>query len=1104
MADKRVCSWGVLSFTVSFLVAVSKGFNLDPRFSVIKNGPENSYFGYSVTEHQIVNEGKIIENLILVGAPKQQIRIGSTLSGGAIFKCNAVSTNESDCHQLNTEPFNLPVASSDDVTDRWLGVVLHSFGKGEKIVTCAHRHIKENAALGLCYTLEQTLDYHTVWIPCLGKSHVNFLEDFGLCQAGISAAFGQEDSLVIGAPGSNIWRGVMFMVNTSDSMDRILTTFNTPVPVSQNEVGASKALPPPTDKYSYLGYSAAIGKFDATRQLYYVSGAPRSNERGEVIFFRRIDHQEVLHYTTEQKLEGERDFAGFGSSLLALDLNNDGYDDLIVGAPYYYENGYGGAVYVYLGGKTMISKSTIPTVILSRKMSDAECIKLGCEHARFGISLAKLGDVNHDGYQDFAVGAPYEGNGTVYIYHGSKSGVVKSYAQRIAASDMPGSNQFQSFGSSLSGGLDLDSNGYPDLLVGSYESSRVVLLRARAIIHLLPEITVSPKMVNLSAVAHCSFDSTARHCVQLRICLKFKAEPSESFTTGPEIKYRVEAERSRSISRLEFKQSADASKKFVEDVVQLRPQALDQVACVVQLAYLKDVLTDKLNPMELAVTFSQSEPPYARPRSGDPLPNINTYPVLSTTGAMEAEPNTVSTLVDFVKECGDDNLCKSNLQFDVKLAQPKEGEKYLIQVGDRVSTSLNISITNLGEAAYLTRVFIQKPPLMDYQGVGGDGQDSVVKCNPNPGGVDDDTLIICDDIGNPLKQQSSVMFSVRLSTHRLQATDKILNITVWVNTSSTEQTPENDQKVFMFNVILEAKLVLSSNVRPDDQILCAGEPRGASAMKSEKDIGAAVNHTYIVSNRGNNNVTKSRLTIMWPYEAGSGDSGQGKYLLYLMEKPIIEKGKATCVLENADTVNPLQIKAVEPQAAPVTVDRVQPLDGAPAGRKKRATESESRVKRSQGSLVELGCKQNTARCHVISCELENLEEKVGYVQITLRARLWESTLLQDYKRAGDVKISSYAKLEIDSALGIKEDKSDNEAEAVTYAVPDFKDSGAQQVMWWVILLAVLGGIIVLAIIIFILYKIGFFRRKRPEEMQMYQAEKKEQKMLVENDDDDEK
>lgn len=32
-------------------------------------------------------------------------------------------------------------------------------------------------------------------------------------------------------------------------------------------------------------------------------------------------------------------------------------------------------------------------------------------------------------FLDFAVGAPYEGNGAVYIYHGSKDGVVKTYAQ---------------------------------------------------------------------------------------------------------------------------------------------------------------------------------------------------------------------------------------------------------------------------------------------------------------------------------------------------------------------------------------------------------------------------------------------------------------------------------------------------------------------------------------------------------------------------------------------------------------------------------------------------------------------------------------------------
>jgi len=47
--------------------------------------------------------------------------------------------------------------------------------------------------------------------------------------------------------------------------------------------------------------------------------------------------------------------------------------------------------------------------------------------------LAGLGDINKDGYGDFAVGAPYDGGdngkGAVYIYHGSKSGVKESYSQ---------------------------------------------------------------------------------------------------------------------------------------------------------------------------------------------------------------------------------------------------------------------------------------------------------------------------------------------------------------------------------------------------------------------------------------------------------------------------------------------------------------------------------------------------------------------------------------------------------------------------------------------------------------------------------------------------
>lgn len=39
--------------------------------------------------------------------------------------------------------------------------------------------------------------------------------------------------------------------------------------------------------------------------------------------------------------------------------------------------------------------------------------------SHFGHSIAALGDVDQDGFNDFAVGAPYEGDGgVVHIYRG--------------------------------------------------------------------------------------------------------------------------------------------------------------------------------------------------------------------------------------------------------------------------------------------------------------------------------------------------------------------------------------------------------------------------------------------------------------------------------------------------------------------------------------------------------------------------------------------------------------------------------------------------------------------------------------------------------------
>lgn len=126
---------------------------------------------------------------------------------------------------------------------------------------------------------------------------------------------------------------------------------------------------------------------------------------------------------------------------------------------------------------------------------------------------------------DLAVGAPYEGSGVVYIFRGSSSGLIPEYSQRIAASDLFASPP-SSFGASLAAGVDLDLNGYPDLVVGAFASNTMVVLRTRPVINIMHTVTTTPQRIDRKQT-HCDADDSSNVCIEIEVCFRFSAEPRE-------------------------------------------------------------------------------------------------------------------------------------------------------------------------------------------------------------------------------------------------------------------------------------------------------------------------------------------------------------------------------------------------------------------------------------------------------------------------------------------------------------------------------------------------------------------------------------------------
>ncbi len=210
---------------------------------------------------------------------------------------------------------------------------------------------------------------------------------------------------------------------------------------------------------AHLGWSVCTaGDVNGDGYSDVIVGAPDHEEfgpTGEGGAFLYLGSATGLYGYTSWGVESNQEGAHLGFSVsTAGDVNGDGYSDVVVGAPNYeIDNTDEGVVFAYYGSATGLE--TTPDFTYH---SNYDGIHLG-------YSVATVGDVDHDGYADVAVGVPhYSNGGAVYVFMGGSSG-LKTY--RYALKYCPQYQADAEFGYSVATAGDVNGDGYSDIIVGA-------------------------------------------------------------------------------------------------------------------------------------------------------------------------------------------------------------------------------------------------------------------------------------------------------------------------------------------------------------------------------------------------------------------------------------------------------------------------------------------------------------------------------------------------------------------------------------------------------------------------------------------------------------
>jgi len=203
-----------------------------------------------------------------------------------------------------------------------------------------------------------------------------------------------------------------------------------------------------------FGYAMVSGDFNADGRIDLAVGAlGYSTNAGRAYIFYNDGSIPTTAATADVIITGESAGSGFGSSIVAGDLNADGKTDLAVGA-FAYSSFTGRAYIFYNDGSIPTTAATADVMITGETTND---------DFSYGLTV---GDFNADGRIDLAVGAyGYSSStGRAYIFYNDGSIPTTAATADVIITGESTSNNFSY---ALTSG-DFNADGKTDLAVGAY------------------------------------------------------------------------------------------------------------------------------------------------------------------------------------------------------------------------------------------------------------------------------------------------------------------------------------------------------------------------------------------------------------------------------------------------------------------------------------------------------------------------------------------------------------------------------------------------------------------------------------------------------------